>query len=71
MLAPLHVALLPKLKVLRIFLIVIRDSPLEFGGLGLHSLKIESLVQAVNLFASLCTADMLTQSLLRVMIEFI
>ena len=57
-LAPLHVVLLSKLKVIRIFPIVIRDSPVEFGRLGLYSLEIESLAQAVNLFVSLYTADM-------------
>ena len=71
MLAPLHVALLPKLKVMRIFPIVIRDSPVEFGGLGLHSLEIESLVQAVNLFVLLQTAYILIQSLLRIMTEYV
>ena len=58
-LGPLHIALLPKLKVIRIFLIVMRDSPVEFGGLELYSLEIESLAQAENLFASLCTANRL------------
>ena len=42
-LAPLYVVLLLKLKIMRIFLIVIRNSPVEFGGLGLHSLEIAFL----------------------------
>ena len=46
-----------------------RYGPLELGGLGLYSLEIESLAQVVNLFVSLCTTDILTQSLLKIMIE--
>ena len=67
-LASLHTALLLKLKVIQTFLLVMRVSLLEFSRLGLHLLEIESLAQAVNLFASLYATDILTQSLLRVMI---
>ena len=70
-LALLYIVLLPKRKVMRIFPIVMRDSLVEFGRLGLYSLEIELLAQVVNLFVSLCTTDTLTQSLLKVMMECI
>ena len=52
-LAPLYTAL----KIMKIFLKAMRDSSVEFGRLGLHSLEIELLAQIVNLFVSLCIAD--------------
>ena len=59
MLALLCTVLPLKLKVMKIFSKAIKDSPVEFSGLGLYSLEIESLVQVVNLFVSLYTADIL------------
>ena len=70
-LALLYVVLLPKLKVIKIFLKVMRDSLVEFVRLGLYSLEIELLAQVVNLFAFLCIADVLMQSLLRVIMKYI
>ena len=57
-LAPLHIELLSKLKAMRTFPIVMRNSLVKFGSLGLHSLEIESLAQVVNLFISFYTTDM-------------
>ena len=67
--APFHVVLLPKFKVMKIFPLVMRDISLECGGLGLYSLKIEPVAQNENLFVPLYAADVLTQSLLRVVSE--
>lgn len=44
-LTPVHEAILPKLKAMKTFPLVMRDSVLECVGLGLHSLEIESLAQ--------------------------
>ena len=70
-LALLHRALLPKLRVVRTFPIVMRLCPLSLGGLGLHSIEFESLAQAINLFVSLHTVDTPAKQLLRVSIELI
>ena len=56
---------------MKTFLKAMSDSPVEFSGLGLHSLEIESLSQVVNLFVPLYMADIPMQSLLRVMIEYV
>ena len=68
-LALLHTALLPKLKVMKTFPIVIWHNLIELGGLGLYFLEIESLLQVVNLSESLYIANTPIQSLLRVIIE--
>ena len=60
-----------KIKVMKIFLIIIRDYPIEFGVLESHLLEIESLSHVVNLFASLYVVDTLIQSLLRVMVTIL
>ena len=56
---------------MKTFPLVISDCLVEFRRLGLYSLEIESLLQAVNLFILLYMADTLTQLLLKVIIEYI
>ena len=48
LLAPLHRAILPKLKIMRTFPIVIREAPAAISGLDLRSLEITSGVQAIQ-----------------------
>ena len=56
----LHTALLPKLIVIKMYLIIMREYPLMFRGLRPYSLKIESLAQLVNHFVSLSISDTLS-----------
>ena len=70
-LALLHRALLPKLRVVSTFPVVMQFSPPIFGGLGLHSIEFESLAQSVNVFVSLYTANTPIKKLLQVAIEFL
>ena len=47
-----------------------RSYPVELGGLGLYSLEVESIAQAINHFVSLYVADIQTRLLLKTMIEY-
>ena len=47
-LSKLHAELIPKLRVMNNFLVAMRCSPVELGGLVLHSLEVESMAQAIN-----------------------
>ena len=68
-LTKLHAALLPKLHMMKIFLVPMRSYPVELGGLGLYLLEVESIVQAINYFVSLYIADTPIRLLLKTMIE--
>ena len=70
-LSKLCAALLLRLRVMSAFLVAIRCSPVELGGLGLHSLEVESMEQAINNIASLCTVDTPTTLLIKTMIEHV
>ena len=48
LLAPLHKALLQKLKVMRAFSLVTCSTPPDIGGLDLHSLEITCRAQAIH-----------------------
>ena len=52
------------------FLKVIRSVPAYFGGLNLHSLEVEALVQALNHLISLHAVGTLTRLLLKTIIEY-
>ena len=63
-LAKLYTILLPKLYVMKIFLVLMRFCPVELGGLGPYSLEEESIAQAINYFVSLYVVDTPTRLLL-------
>ena len=69
-LAKLHAKLLPKLGVMKIFLLVMRSAPSYLGGLNLQSIEIESIVQAIYHLISLYIAETLTKLLLKTIIEY-
>jgi len=70
-LSKLYTTLLFKLRVTKTFLVAMRYSSLELGGLGLYFLEVESNAQAINHFTSLCIADILTRLLLKTMMEYV
>ena len=47
-LSKIHAALLPKIRVMMTIPVAMRYSPVELGGLVLHSLEVESMAQAIN-----------------------
>ena len=55
-LAPVHKALLQKLKVMRTFPLVMRGTPSAIGGLDLRSLEITFGAQAIHHLVSLFTS---------------
>ena len=69
-LAKLHVAVLPKLGVMKTFPIVIRSLLTFLGGLNLHLLKVEAITQAIYYLVSLYSSDTLTKLLLQTIIEY-
>ena len=66
----LNSALLPKLGVMKTFLLAMRSAPTYLGGLNLQSLEIEAIAQAIHHLVSLYFADTLTRTLLHVIIEY-
>ena len=56
-LSNLHAVLLPKLKVMRIFLKVMRGVPAFLGGLNLISLEIETIAQSLHNLMSLHSSN--------------
>ena len=69
-LSDLHRAMLPKLKVMRTFPIVMRSVPQFFGGLNLRRLEIEVIAQSLHHLVSLCSTDTSTCMPLRALIEY-
>ena len=69
-LALLHKALLPKLKIMRAFPLVMRSSPTDIGGINLRSLEITSGVQAIQHLVSLFTNKTAAKLLLVTAIEY-
>ena len=57
--------------MIKIFPVSIRFYPVELRGLGLHSLEVESIAQAINHFVSLYVVDTLTRLLLKIMIKYV
>ena len=56
--------------MIKTFLVLIRFCLVELGGLGLHLLEVESIVQSINYFVLLYVADILIRLLLKIMIEY-
>ena len=56
LLAPLREHILPKLKIMSAFPLVMRETPTGVGGLDLRSLEITSGVQAMHNLVSLFTS---------------
>ena len=56
LLAPLHKDILPKLKIMRTFPLVMCEAPAAIGGLDLRSLEIPSGVQVIHYLVSLFTS---------------
>ena len=69
MLARLHTALLPKLRVMRTFPIIMRSVPAYLGGLNLRRLEVEAIAQALHHLVSLCASETPTRILLKTLIE--
>ena len=69
-LAPLHRAILPKLRIMRTFPLVMREAPVAIGGLGLQSLEISSGIQAIQHLISLFTSHTPSKLLLITAIEY-
>ena len=70
LLAPLHSSLLPKLRVMKKFPLVMKERPLESRGLRLHSMEKESLSKSVNTFVSLLNAHTPSKDLPIIAIEY-
>ena len=69
-LAPLHQALLPILKIMHTFPLVMSSAPTEIGSLNLRSLEITSEVQAIHHLVSLSTSGKPSKLLLVTEIEY-
>ena len=69
-LVKLHAALLPKLRVMKTFPNMMRGVPDYLGGLNLHLVEVEALVQAMHHLILLCKVDNLTRLLLQTLIEY-
>lgn len=69
-LARLHAALLPRLRVMKNFHIVMRSIPAFLGGLNLQRLEVEAIAQALYHFTSLYSSETPTQLLLKTLIEY-
>ena len=69
-LANLHTAALPKLKVMMVFLIVMRSTLLFLGGLDLHLLEVESITQVIYYLITLYSSETLMKLLLKTLIEY-
>ena len=69
-LAPVHKALLQKLKVMRTFPLVMRGNPSAIGGLDLRSLQITFGAQAIHHLVSLFTSCTPSKLLSITAIEF-
>ena len=69
LLAPLHKAILPKLKIMRTFPLVMREAPVAIGGLDLHSIEITCGVKAIHHLVSLFTSYTPSKLLLSTAIE--
>ena len=70
LLAPMHRAILPKLKIMCASPLVMRAAPAALGGLGLHSLEITSGIQAIQHLISLFTSYTPSKLLLITTIEY-
>ena len=56
-LAPLHKALMPKLKIMGTFPLMMRSVPKEIGDLNMRYLEITSSIQDIQHLVSLPTSD--------------
>ena len=70
MLAPLHKAILQKLKVMRRFPLVMHGAPVAIGGINLRPLIITSGAQAIHHLVSLHTSYTPSKLLLSTAIEY-
>ena len=64
-LVKLHVAVLPKLGVMKIFPIVMKSLLTFLGGLNLQLLKVEAIAQAIHYLVWLYSLETLTKLLLK------
>ena len=69
-LSDLHKAMLPKLKVMRTFPIVMRSVLQFLGGLNLRRLEIEVIAQSLHHLISLYSTDTSACTLLKTLIEY-
>ena len=69
-LADLHAAMLPKLRVMRTFPTVMRSVPSFLGGLNLKRLEVETIAQSLHHLITLYSSDTSTQLLLKILIEY-
>ena len=57
--------------MMKIFPVLTRFYLVELGDLGLHSLEVESIAQAINHFVLLYIVDISTRLLLKIMIKYV